>query len=94
MEVCRKGFSLINKDNDEVFLQQLIGVCESVDELSSMDISKTPYHYHFRLTPSIPSYINPLIKEILKLNNLFGIRLDMGKSIKTSAVINFNIETN
>lgn len=91
-EVQRKGFSKVISDNDEVFLRMLIGVVESVDELSSLEISKTPYSYHFRIAPSIPKYINHIMHEITTFNNLYGIKLDFSKSIKTTAVITFNIQ--
>lgn len=91
MEVCRKNFPEINKDNDEVFIQHLCGVIESIDEFSSLEISKTPYSYHFRIAPSIPKYINNIIHEINTFNNLYGIKLDFSKSIKTSSIITFNI---
>ena len=94
MEICRKGFAGIITDNDEVYLQNLYGVIESVDELSSLEISKTPSSMHFRIAPSTPSYLEPILKEILKLNNMFGIRLDMGKSMKTSCVITYSININ
>lgn len=91
MEVCRRGFPEVIRDNDEIYLRHLVGIIESTDELSSLDISKTPHSLHFRLTPSIPKYIEPLIRSITSFNNLFGIRLDMSKSIKTTSVITFDI---
>ncbi len=91
MEVLRKNFPEINNDNDEVYIQHLYGIIESVDELSCVEISKTPSSLHFRIAPSIPMYINPLMHEITKFNNLYGIKLDFSKSIKTSSVITFNI---
>lgn len=92
MEVLRRNFPEINTDNDEVFLGYLCGIIESVDELSSVEISKTPYSYHFRIAPSIPKYINMLVYEITKFFNLYHIRLDFSKSIKTTSVITFNIK--
>lgn len=92
MEVLRRNFPEINTDNDEVFLGYLCGIIESVDELSSVEISKTPYSYHFRIAPSIPKYINMLIYEITKFINLYKIKLDFSKSIKTTSVITFNIK--
>lgn len=91
MEISRKNFPEIGKDNDDVFIGHLCGVIESVDELSSVEISKTPCSYHFRIAPSIPKYINNIIHEINTFNNLYGIRLDFSKSIKTTSVITFNI---
>jgi hypothetical protein len=94
MEVQRRGFPEIISDNDEVFIQMLIGVVGSVDELSHVDIMKTPFHLHFRVAPSTPVYFNNLLQEILKLNNMFNIRIEMGKSMKKNSTITFNIKIN
>ena len=94
MEVQRRGFPAIGMDNDEVFIEQLIGVIGSVDELSHVDIVKTPFNIHFRVAPSMPVYFNNLLQEILKLNNMFSIRVEMGKSMKTNSTITFNIKIN
>ena len=79
------------QDNDEVFLAHLEGVISSVDELCSLEITKTLESYRFRIATSLPKYNNMLIEEILKFCNIFQIRLDMSKSIKTSSVITFEI---
>jgi hypothetical protein len=91
MDIQRKDFPLIINDNDERYLELLIGVIESVDELSSLLIIKSPTGLNFRLSPSVPKYNNFLIEEIVKLNNMFGIKLDMSKSIKTTGVLSFKI---
>lgn len=91
MDIQRKDFPLIINDNDERYLGLLVGVIESVDELASLLIVKSPNGLYFRLSPSIPKYNNPLIEEIIRLNNLFGIKLDMSKSIKSSGVLSFKI---
>jgi hypothetical protein len=92
MEINRRFFPAILLDNEETYLQHLYGIIESVDELSSLEITKAPKAYHFRLAPSAPKYSEMLLKEILKLHNQFHIRLDLSKSIKTSAIIGFSIE--
>ena len=94
MEISRRGFPERNSDNDEVYLYHFCGVVESIDELSSLEITKTPHSYHFRIAPSLPKYINPLIKEITKFSNLFGVRLEMSKSMKASSTVTFDIEIN
>lgn len=91
MEINRKHFPKVMQDNDEVFLAHLEGVISSVDELCSLEITKNNDSYRFRIAASLPKYNNMLIEEILKFCNLFQIRLDMGKSIKTSSVITFEI---
>lgn len=94
MQVNRKFFPQRMQDNDETFIASLLGVIESVDELCSIEITKNSYSYRFRIAASVPKYNNMLIEEILKFCNLFQIRLDMSKSIKTSSVISFEINLN
>lgn len=87
-----KHFPAITLDNDATYMQHLIGIVDSVDELASLEITKAPNAYHFRLAPSLPKYSEMLLQEILKLHNMFHIRLNLSKSIKTSGVIAFEIE--
>ena len=94
MEINKRFFPAILHDNEEVYFSSLEGVIDSIDELSSMEITKTPDCYKFRLAPSLPMYTNPIIEELLKFHNLLGVRLEMGKSIKTSATITFSITIN
>lgn len=91
MEINRKHFPRVMQDNDEIFLAHLEGVISSVDELCSLEITKSLESYRFRIACSLPKYNNMLIEEILKFCNMFRIRLDMSKSIKTSSVITFEI---
>lgn len=92
MEVNRIGFPEIILDNDNLYFAHLEAVLASVDELCSLQITHTPYRYHFRIAPSHPKYIEMLLQEILKLNNIYGIHLNLSKSIKSSSVITFSIE--
>lgn len=92
MQINRRHFPAILLDNEEVYFAHLEGVLSSVDELASLEITKAPNAYHFRLAPSLPKYSEMLLQEILKLHNVFNIRLNLSKSIKTSGVIAFEIE--
>ncbi len=94
MEIKKKFFPSISSENEEVYFAALQGVIESVDELASLEITKTPKTYLFRLIPSLPKYTNMIIEELIKFHNLLGIRLDMGKSIKSSATITYSISFN
>jgi hypothetical protein len=94
MEINKKFFPIVMPENEAVYFASLHGVIESVDELSSLEITKTPKAYLFRLIPSLPKYTNLIIEELIKFHNLIGIRLDMGKSIKSTAVITFSISFN
>lgn len=91
VEVNRRYFPKVMLDNDEVFLAQFEGVVSSVDEFSCVEISKTPDSYHFRIATSLPKYNIPLLEEILKLCNLYKIKLELSKSIKTSGTLSFDI---
>ena len=94
MQINRRFFPEITLDNDEIYFAYLEGVISSVDELASLEITKASTAYHFRLAPSLPKYSEMLLQEILKMHNIFKIRLDISKSIKSSGVIAFNIELN
>lgn len=91
MEIQKKYFSILS-ENEANYFAQLQGVIESVDEYSTMQITKTPRHYLFRLAPSLPKYTNSIIEAITTYHNTLGIRLDFSKSMKTLAVINFRIK--
>ena len=79
------------QDNEIAYFAHLEGIISSVDELSILEVTKNPSSYHFRLAASLPKYNNMLLEEKLKLHNLFKIRLDLSKSIKSSATIVFEI---
>lgn len=91
MQIHKKFFPEVMQDNEMSYFAHLEGLIDSVDELSTMEITKKPNAYQFRIAPSLPKYNNMLIEEILKFHNMFHIKLNMSKSIKTSATIVFEI---
>ena len=91
MTISKRFFPEVLQDNEIAYFAHLEGVINSVDELSSLEITKNPHSYHFRLAPSLPKYNDMLLEEILKLHNVFLIRLNLSKSIKASATITFEI---
>lgn len=91
MTISKRFFPEIMPDNEIAYFAHLEGVINSVDELSSLEITKTPTAYHFRLVASLPKYNPMLLEELLKLHNVFHIKLSLSKSIKTSATIAFEI---
>jgi hypothetical protein len=93
-EVHRKGFCQLLSDNDEMFLSYVSAAIESVDEYATLEVTKCPQSYHFRLVSSLPMYNEMLLQEILKLHNFFKLRIDLSKSIKASGTINFNLPIN
>lgn len=91
MTINKRFFPEVLQDNEIAYFAHLEGVINSVDELSSLEITKNPHSYHFRLAPSLPRYNELLLEEILKLHNIFQIKLNLSKSIKASATIVFEI---
>jgi hypothetical protein len=91
MTVSKRFFPEVMPDNEVAYFAHLEGVINSVDELSSLEITKNPRSYHFRLAPSLPKYNELLLEEILKLHNIFQIKLNLSKSIKSSGTISFEI---
>jgi hypothetical protein len=91
MQINKKFFPQVMQDNEIAYFSHLEGIIASVDELSTLEIVRNPHSYHFRLAPSLPKYNELLLQEILKLHNLFQIKLNLSKSIKSSATIVFEI---
>jgi hypothetical protein len=91
MTVSKRFFPEVMHDNETAYFAHLEGVINSVDELSSLEITKNPHSYHFRLAPSLPKYNDMLLEEILKLHNIFQLKLNLSKSIKSSGTISFEI---
>lgn len=91
MQINKKFFPEVMQDNELAYFAHLEGIVASVDELATLEITRNPNSYHFRLAPSIPRYNDMLLEEILKFHNLLQIHLDLSKSIKSSATIVFDI---
>lgn len=91
MEVNRRFFPEVMPDNEVEYFTRLMGVIESVDEFSALEITRNPHSYNFRLVPSLPKYNQMLLEELLKLHNLLQINLNLSKSIKTSGTLVFDI---
>ena len=96
MQINKKFFPEVMQDNEIAYFAHLEGILDSVDELSIMEVTKNPNAYHFRIAASLPMYNEMLLEELLKFHNLFQIKLDLSKSIKSSATIVFeiNLDTN
>ena len=94
MQINKKFFPQVMQDNEQTYFAHIEGIIDSIDELSTLEITRNPSSYHFRLAPSLPKYTEFLLQEILKFHNLFQIKLNLSKSIKSSATITFEIELN
>ena len=92
MQIHKKFFPEVMPDNELAYFAHLEGIISSVDELSIMEIIKNPNSYHFRIATSVPRYNEMLLQELLKFHNVLQIKLNLSKSIKSSATIVFEIE--
>ena len=92
MQINKKFFPEVMQDNEMAYFSHLEGIIDSIDELSKMEITKNPSSYHFRIATSLPMYNEMLLEELLKFHNIFQIKLNLSKSIKSSATIVFDIE--
>jgi hypothetical protein len=92
MEIRKKFFPEVMLENEKAYFAHLEGVISSVDEFSSLQITRTNNAYIFRLAPSMPRYNDMLLEEILRLHNMFRIKLEISKSIKSTGTIAFKIE--
>ena len=92
MEIQKKFFPKIMSENDANYFAHLEGVISSVDELANVQITNNPHSYVFRIATSVPMYTQPLLQELLKFHNLYKIKLNLSKSIRTSSTIFFEIE--
>ncbi len=91
MRIVRRGFPEILPENDKSYFAMLEGVVNSVDELSTMEIVKGPDSYTFRIAITSPSYLTPLIHLLNEMHNVFSIRVNFSKSIKSSASLSYKI---
>ena len=62
MEIVTRFFPKILSENDANYFAHLEGVISSVDELASMQITKNPHSYQFRIAPSVPRYTQMLLR--------------------------------
>lgn len=93
MEVLIKDFPDTLSDNEDYYFRTFVSAMEAVDEFCNIQIEKSKTGYNFRISPSVPKYTEPLIKEITKFHNTLNIRVDFSKSIKTTGTIFFKIKT-
>lgn len=92
MELHKRFFPDVMLDNELAYFAHLQGIIDSVDELAIVEITKHPQSYHFRIATSVPRYNEMLLEELLKFHNMLQIKLNLSKSIKSSATIVFDIE--
>ena len=93
MKINKKYFPSVIKDNDEEYISRVSGFIESIDELSSLQITYNKSRYGFRLAPSHPKYAPFLFEELISFHKMLNITLDISKSIKATGTIAFSIKS-
>jgi len=89
MQIIRKDFPSILRENEKAYLSLLEGLVNSIDENSQMEIRMGKEHHSFRISPSLPIYINLLVEQVNALHNLLNIKVEYGKSLKNSGSLFF-----
>jgi hypothetical protein len=92
MQIIKKDFPTILKENELSYFSLLEGIINSVDQNSCMEVRHTPHSYIFRVSPSMPFHINSLVEEVNKLHTLLNIHVEYGKSLKNAGIMSFSIE--
>ena len=90
--MIRNNFPAILKDNEETYLSYIEGVVSSIDELATVEATKTHSGYTFRIATSTPEYSQPMLKEVITFHKLIGIHIDISKSIRSSTTIFYEIK--
>jgi len=78
-------------DNNLLYYDYLKGYLDSIDAHSSLLINKTDQKISFRLTPSHPHLLIPLLTAVKEIHTKFGIQVEFSKSIKSSNSISYII---
>lgn len=91
MKIYRKFLGILT-DNEENYISLLSASLESIDEFCCLVVVKNPKSFLFRISPSEAVLIPSLVKSIIEVNNLFNIKVDFSKSMKSSASIDFTIK--
>jgi hypothetical protein len=78
-------------DNDILYYEYLKGYLDSIDPLCSLLINKTDLKISFRLTPSYPKLLIPLLTAVKEIHTKFSIQVEFAKSIKSANSISFII---
>lgn len=91
MKIYFKDLDFHIPDNDIQYFNLLESIINTIDELSILEVRRSPTKYIFRVAPTSPNYITPLIEELNNFHNMLNIKVEYSKSIKSSSSLGFNI---
>lgn len=93
MQIKTKNFPSVMKDNDLQYLAFIEAILNSVDELSSVEVTNKPNGVSVRIAPSHPKYSKNILKAIKDTHYFLGIRVEFSKSMKASHSIEYLLES-
>jgi hypothetical protein len=85
------GWFNVIPENEKVYYSYLQGYIESIDPHLSMLVNKSSEKIAFRITPSDPNLLIPIMNSVKELHTKFSIKVDFSKSMKAGSSISFNI---
>lgn len=92
MKIVTLNFPSVILDNDIAYMKLFSGYIESLDKDSVIQFTKKlDQGINVRISPSHPRFLEKIIEEVKKFHNLYYIRVEFSKSMKTGSNINFNI---
>lgn len=85
------GFPAILPDNEYTYFRYVEGSIGSVDHAASVQFTNMLHAVNIRIAPSRPILIDGIIESLQDIHNRLSLKMEYSKSMKTSAVISFNI---
>lgn len=92
MKIVIVNFPAIIPDNEMSYFSFLMGYIESIDVECTVQVTrKLDQGINVRIAPSHPMLLETLIQKVKDFHNLYGIKVDFSKSMKTGININYTI---
>ena len=92
MRIVKVNFPSIIPDNDAVYFTWLSGYMESIDMKCTIQFTKKlDQGINVRISPSHPRFLEVMIQKVKDFHNLYGLRVEFSKSMKSGSNINYNI---
>lgn len=91
MQVQRLNFPSVIPDNEETYLNYLIGLIESVDYDSDMMIYRKEEGIMVRISPSTNQTFLTILDIIKKFHTMLNIQVEFSKSMKAGNNITYII---
>ena len=92
MTIERINFPPVIPDNETTYLNYIEGLISSIDENSSMLMSRGINGLSIRIAPSEYRYFEEILKVIKRFHTMLGIQVEFSKSMKAGMNITFNIK--